>query len=78
MPHSAKSLAARLGEKRKRGSVEPKEAFNLAADPSYFGADFPSLDNEALDVVYMAPLTHVFALNTGDLRDLSPQWIRHL
>jgi hypothetical protein len=73
MPPSAKSLAAILREKRKKGSIESKEAVNEAADPSYFGAGLPSLDNEALDVVYTAPLTGVFALDTGDVRDLSPQ-----
>jgi len=70
MPPSAKSLAATLREKHRRGSVEPKEG---AADPSYFGADFPSLDNETLDVVYTAPLMGIFALDTSDLCDLSPQ-----
>jgi len=63
MPPSAKSLAATLREKHRRGSVEPKEG---AADPSYFGADFPSLDNGMLDIVYMAPLTGIFALNASD------------
>jgi hypothetical protein len=68
MPPSTKSLAARLREKHKRGLVEPKEVVNRAADPTYFGADFPSLDNETLDIVYTAPLMGVFALNAGDLR----------
>ena len=73
MPPSTKSLTARLSEKHKRGSVEPKEAVHGAADPSYFSADFPFLDNEMLNVVYMAPLMGVFALNADDLHNLSPQ-----
>ena len=64
MPPSAKSLAAGLKEKCKRGSVEPKEVVNGAADPSYFSANFPSLDNKVLDIVYTAPLTGIFALST--------------
>jgi hypothetical protein len=73
MPPNAKSLAARIREKRKRGFQEPEEAVNEAADPSYFGAALPYLDNEALDVVNTASLTSVFALNTGDLRGSNPQ-----
>jgi hypothetical protein len=74
MPPNAKSLAARIREKRKRGFQEPEEAVNEAADPTYnFGAALPYLDNEALDVVNTASLASVFALNAGDLRGSSPQ-----
>jgi hypothetical protein len=73
MPPNGKSLAARLREKRKRGFQEPNEAANEAADPTYFGAALPYLDNKALDVVNTVPLTGVFALNAGDLRGASPQ-----
>ena len=62
---SAKSLAAKLREKRKRGFQEPEEAVNEAADPTYFGAALPYLDDEVLDAINTAPLTVVFALNTG-------------
>jgi hypothetical protein len=74
MPPNAKSLAARLREKRKRGFQEPKEAVNEAADPTYFGPALPYLANEALDVINTTvPLTSVFALNAGDPRGSSPQ-----
>ena len=73
MPPNAKSLAARIREKHKRGFQEPEEAVNEAADPTYFGAALPYLDNKALDVVNTASWTSVFALNAGDLRGSSPQ-----
>jgi hypothetical protein len=50
MPPNAKSLAARIREKHKRGFQEPKEAVNEAADPSYLGPVLPYLANEVLSV----------------------------
>ena len=73
MPSNAKFLTATLREKCKRGFQEPEEAVNEAADPTYFGAALPYLGNEALNVVNTAPLTGIFALNTGDLHGSSPQ-----
>lgn len=68
MPRNTKSIAAKQRENRKKGIIDPKEAADEVADPTWvaLGAGFPCLDNKAVSM-------GVFALNAADLRGFSPQ-----